>query len=751
MTHNRSFLNFYKTTSSHLFTAIFNLFIFLPYYFSVIRLLTTLLHPWKHLVAHKTRPGFSLEEWAGRISFNAISSGVGFVMRCLVLVTYVLIQMLFVLSLPFVILAYTLLTPFLYLGSFFEKPADERKRVLRQDFFKKRLLDEDNQAVVSQWFEVFYATYINKTPWWHLNSLFATPPLGRDWSAGYTPNLNRFSEELTKGKTHFKTLVDREKEIQQLSLVLSKSEEANVVVVGDEGVGKHTIVEALAKSIFEGKINPMLAYKRILKLDMERVIAQASDVSQKEALLKSLFEEARDAGNIIIFIDNFDKYISSGTSERIDLTTSIASYARSGQIQFIAITTPFFYQKYVITNAAINRLFEKIDVFEISQKEAMEILLKAAFEIESRFHLIIPYETIKETIEKSNFYITTIPFPEKAISLLDEACVYLTEQTINKNRSSIVTPEMIDAILTQKTHIPVRLNQSLKNKLINLESLLSQRIISQKEAIDKLSAAMRKSFTLASSRKKPLASFLFLGPTGVGKTETAKALSAVFFGSDDYLIRFDMSFYQNQNDIATLIGSIASGNPGLLTVAIREKPYGVLLLDEIEKGHKDLLNIFLTVLDEGYFTDGVGKKVDCKHLIVIATSNAGSGFIFQQSAVAVGLPSQNEIVNYIISKRLFTPEFLNRFDGVILYQPLGPEALLIITKHMLDVVAGEAQKTYGIRLSISEAFLQQLITKGWDRQFGARNMARVIRDQVEDKIARLVLTDKIKKGETMTF
>lgn len=760
MKSDRSFSHFLSQSGKNFFTGLFNIFIFLPYHFSITQLLKTLFYPWKHLVSVKTQAGFSFNEWAGRLAFNLISAGVGFFVRSSVIFFYIIIQMAYVLVLPLLILIYILLLPLLYLNFLLQKPEVERKRLLQETFLKKRLLAEENRQAVEAWFE-FYYQLVHKPAWWQLSSLFSAPPIGRDWSMGYTPTLDRFAEELTKPKAHFPLLVDREKEIQQIELTLAKSAGAHVVIAGEEGVGKHTIVEALAKRIYDGRCNPVLAYKRIIKLDLEKIMSQSVDMSQKEALLKSLFEEAKAAGNIILLIDRFDRYISGGAAERIDLTLPIAEYARTGGLQFFGITTPFYYQKYVAANDTIQRLFEKVDVFEIPPKEALEILMKTAFAFEARFHVIIPYETLKETIDKSQFYITTIPFPEKAITLLDEACVYATESAKNRHDSLIITPEIIDLVLSKKTHVPVRLDQSFKDILLNLESLLSQKIISQKAAIGGLATALRKSFTLASSRKKPLASFLFFGPTGVGKTETAKALAQVFFGSAESLIRFDMSFYQTTNDIITLIGSLESGNPGLLTTAIRQKPYGVLLLDEIEKAHKDLLNIFLTVLDEGYFVDGYGKRVDCKNLMIIATSNAGSDMIYgfskseqnteQNVGTTLGLSLPGNLLDRLVAQKIFTPEFLNRFDGVILYQPLNQEALTVIAQLSLKRLAEEVYKTHGVLLSVSETFLQHLVAKGYDPHFGARNLARVIRDEVEDKIAQLLLADKIHKGETVRF
>ncbi len=315
-----------------------------------------------------------------------------------------------------------------------------------------------------------------------------------------------------------------------------------------------------------------------------------------------------------------------------------------------------------------------------------------------------------------------------------------------------ITPDIIDVVLTKKTHIPITLDATFKKKLLNLESVLGEHIIAQSESIAQLSSTLRKSFTLASSRKKPLASFLFLGPTGVGKTETAKALAQVFFGSTDYLIRLDMSFYQSTADISALVGSINTGNPGILTASVRERPYGVLLLDEIEKAHADLINIFLTVLDEGYFTDGYGKRVDCKNLMVIATSNAGADVLFNQSTEGKNTVFlQRELINHLVKARIFTPEFLNRFDGVILYRTLQKDALLMLAKKMIASIAKDMYHTHGITLQMTDEFMHVLIEKGYDQQFGARHMARVIRDEVEDKVAQMILANKVVKGGTIRF
>ena len=259
---------------------------------------------------------------------------------------------------------------------------------------------------------------------------------------------------------------------------------------------------------------------------------------------------------------------------------------------------------------------------------------------------------------------------------------------------------------------------------------------------------MRRAFLLLGKRKKPLTSFLFLGPTGVGKTETAKALSEIFFGNEKFMIRFDMSQYQTKEDIIKLIGSSETSDPGLLTDAIREQSYGVLLLDEIEKADKSLLNIFLTILDEGYFTDGYGKKVDCKNLVIIATSNAGADYIFQKMKFGQPIPT-NELIAYLIDKRLYSPEFLNRFDGVIAFQPIQSNSMVPIARKMLTAIEKQIYDLYKVKLQVSDATLAAVLQKNFDPAFGARNLDRVLRNEIEDQVAQIILAGKAQPGSTI--
>jgi len=704
----KSFWQYYRDSLHNFGEALINIFIFLPYFFSVSTLLKTLFQPWKNLIVKKTFVGFSFSDWANRFAFNIISRSICAIMRLFIIAFYFILQTMSMIVLPFIALSFFLFTPIFYLFSLTQKTVQEEKDIFKKRFIENHLINNENLSQVEKWFEEYYKQHIRKMTWWKLQNLFSYPPLARDWAVGYTPILDQYTVDLATPSYlhHIKNIVDRKKEITEIEQILTKSVESNVIVVGEEGVGKHTIIDALAKKIYLGKTNTTLMYRRILKMNMEKVFGEKN--------FEDLLKEAEQAKNIILFIDNIDKYV--------DLTNSIEKFTKSNLIQVIGVTTPSAYQNFVYSNEKINRIFNKVDVYEISLEEAENILLDAVYSFELLYNVFIPYETIKEVVKKSEFYLTSIPFPEKAVDLLDSACVYAKQK--------IVTPEIINIVLTEKTHIPTTISKQIKEKLLNLETLLFSKIIQQDEAVKKLSSALRRSFLLIGKRKKPLASFLFLGPTGVGKTETAKAIADVFFSNDidvqtghaPSLLRFDMSEFQSKYDIPKLIGD--SNDPGLLTSAIRKQGYGVLLLDEVEKADRDLINIFLTITDEGYFIDGLGKKVDCKNLAIIATSNAQS-------------------------ENVFSLEFLNRFDGIIKFESLNRESINILAKKIIAKISLDIFKLYKVKVFVSEKTIDLVSKKGFDPKLGARNLERTIRDEIEDKIAKFIFEGKTKPGETI--
>lgn len=705
--------------------------------------------PWKNLHQAKTRPGFSFEEFFARISFNIVSRLVGAMMRGTIIIGFIFMEIFFVIALPAISIAFAISLPLQYFFERGKSSEDVKKDLMKKRFVLDHALSPANTTIVEQWFELLYQSF-HQLPWWNRTVLFATPPLGRDWTAGYTPTLDQFATEIGPVAGHESKMVGRSEELNRIEQILSKSAGANVILVGDEGVGKQTLVQMLANRIYEAKSNPVLVYKRILHLDMQKILAVEADFIKREEILKNLLSEAAAAKNIIIAIFDFDKYVSNDTG-RVDLSSILAEYARSPSLQFLALSTPALYQKYIFQSDKIAKSFDKIDIVEVTNAETAQILLRLSPTFERKNHLIIPYETIMDIVDKSANYITGVPFPEKAIDLLDDLCSSAASQKLSK-----ITPDFVTTLIEKKTHVPVRIAGDLQEKLVKLEELLRTRIVGQDSAVHRLTGAIQKAFVINRNRKKPLASFLFLGSTGVGKTETAKAVAAIFFGSEDKIQRFDMSLYQSKLNIPQLIGSSDSGNPGLLTESIRQNPYGVLLLDEIEKADHDLLNIFLTIFDEGYFTDGFGKRVDCKNLIIVATSNAGSDYLYKMASstnLSGNTTTINEqsVVDYLVANKIFLPEFLNRFDEVIVYYPLSSAAIMELAHKKIGVISKDIATKKQITVNVSDAYLTNLMQKGYNPQFGARNMERIIREEVEGRLAQLILNDQAKPGTVVEF
>ncbi len=743
---NEDFNVFIARRIHELKIAVVNIFIFLPYFFSIEELIRTLFAPWKQIVTYKTKKGTAIDEAMTRLGDNLVSRGMGFMLRLSVILAYLVLQTLLVIMLPLIIVFVIIFLPLDYiLHQSLLKP-EQKKEQLHQHFLKTRSSDPANLPIVEKWFEIYWQAR-HQVNWWQKERLFAVPPIGRDWNAGYTPTLDQFSVPIPQTMAETRNFIDRVSELSQVESALSKSQDANVIIVGPEGIGRDIIVRAFGKRLYEGKTNATLAYKRILKLDIDKLVAEKTDVMARTELLSTIFNEAKLAQNIILYIPQIEDYINA-ESGRTDFSSPIAEYAALPTLQFIATTTPHDYQKFIYPNKALTDTFERVEVKEIDQAGAIEIMLHTALTLEERHQVTISLEAVTTSVTLAHRYMKDRPLPESAIDLLDEACVAGTKQ-----QAKLITPEMVSALVEQKTHVAISPDQDFKNKLTALKESMSTRVIGQSGATEKIAATLSKSFILESDRPRPISSFLLLGPTGVGKTETAKTLAAILFDDESTLIRFDMSLYQNSADIARLVGNENSGEPGQLTAQIRERNFGVLLLDEFEKSNPDLLNIFLTILDEGYFMSAGGERVDCSHLIIVATSNAGADYLFQKSdSFNTNYQTiSDELINNIVAQKIYSPELLNRFDGVIVYSPLGKEAIVKIAHRIIKSVASKLQQNQGITLQVGDSFLQSLIDKSYDDRFGARNMQRIIETEIEDKIAAQILSQKISRGQTITF
>ncbi len=615
--------------------------------------------------------------------------------------------------------------------------------------FRKVLIDanlkKEDIENLSWWLESLRKRVEERKKWWQYENLMKRGTLAKEWTAGYTLNLDRYSTDWTETakKQRFPEIIGHQKEIEQAERILGRREYNNVLLVGEPGVGRKGIIQGLVKKSVLGESLPGVNYKRVIELDMPALLASISDVEEVEATLDKIFREAISAGNIVLVIDEFHNFISVKPGPgKIDISGVISSYLHLPEFQIVAITTYAGLHRNLEQNSSILNLFAKIEAAEVSERETMMILENLTLALEQKYKLFISYPALREIVALTARFMPSLPFPKKAVDLLDELVIYVKKSTKDK----VVLPRHVAKIITEKTEVPVgELEGKEKEVLMNLEKLIHQRIINQDEAVKEVSTALRRARAEVTVHKGPMGTFLFLGPTGVGKTETSKALAQIYFGSEARMIRLDMSEFQAVKDISRLIGG--KGEEGLLTTPVRESPFSLILLDEIEKAHPNILNLFLQVLDEGFLTDGLGQKVDFKNSIIISTSNAGYQIILAALKEKAEWPSvKQKLLDYIFEKGIFRPEFINRFDAVVVFQPLSKENLLAIAELMLQSLKKNL-KEKGIDFKIAQPLKEKIVELGYDPTFGARQMRRVIQDKVENALASALLSGKLKRGD----
>jgi len=598
------------------------------------------------------------------------------------------------------------------------------------------------------WWEIIEEKRVKAKRFWEYDNLAKQASMGSSWAATYTIALDKYSKEwheLVAGLS-LKDIIGYKEEIEQAERVLSSPNINNLLLVGEPGVGLDNIIMAIAIKSSQGLSSPQINYKRIIELNLPQMLAQLKTVEDVEESLERIFKEVASAGNVILIIKEFHNFVLRESSPgAIDITGLMAQYLALPEFPVIVTTNYQGLHKRIEENPSILNLFSKVEVIEPTASQTLMLLQKRVPGLEAKYNKFISYPALEQAVDLSGKYIADEPFPKKAREVLEEAMVYLSTM-----HQKWLLPEHIHRVITQKTEVPVgRVEKKEKEMLLQLEDLIHQRIINQEEAVKEVSTALRRARARLQDRKGLIGGFLFLGPTGVGKTETSKALSEIYFGSEEKMIRLDMSEFQSQEDIPRLVGS--PGNEGLLTTKVRENPFSLVLLDEIEKAHPNILNLFLQVLDEGYMTDGLGRKVSFSNTIVIATSNAGYKIILEN----LGGESSSELVkqkmfDYFFDKGLFRPEFINRFDAVVIFKSLSKQNLLDISHLMLSKLEkGLAQKN--IDFIITDELKSRIVEIGYDITFGARNLKRTIQDKVENPIAEALLRDEIKKGDTITL
>ncbi len=584
---------------------------------------------------------------------------------------------------------------------------------------------------------------------WLRENLRRSVPIGKGWEYGYTITLDRHSLELSNyDPTEYRLVlpIGYDEEIEMAKLVLMKEEQNNVLLMGESGVGKKAIMHHIAKQILEGKAGEQLDEKRIMLVDLGSTIsAVMNEGGDPEHALHSLFQEAAFAGNIILAIDEIGKYLDPGHKSSVNIAAVLDKYLMLPSFQVIATTTRNNYHSLIEKQEGIVKNFDVVEIEEPSDEEAIKILLQKFSQIEHDC-VVFTYQAIREIVRRSSQLGKIMPLPGRAIGFANSVLLYWEKNYADKG--GIIGIEDVFRVMSIKTG--TKQGQILKDereKLMGLEDLLHSRVIGQDGAVIQIANSIRKMRAGIRDIKKPVGSFLFLGPTGVGKTETAKALAEVHFGNEERMIRIDMSEYKTQDSIGRLIGSQVSGEMGILTSKTKDSPFSLILLDEIEKAHSDILDLFLQVLDEGYITDGFGEKISFRGTIIIATSNAGAPLI--KEMVEQGVEAEElrkRLVDHIVKEGMFRVEFLNRFDSVVFFRALENNQMKEVISLMLNKFAERVSREKNISVKFGENVVDCVIEKGYDPVFGARSINRYISDKIEDKIATKIISKDVERG-----
>lgn len=559
-----------------------------------------------------------------------------------------------------------------------------------------------------------------------------------------TPYLNSFSSDLTM-LAHFGQLnqcVARVNEIDEIYQVTAGGQH-NVLLVGEYGVGKKTIVEGIAQSIIAGEVPDRLKDKRLVRLSISAMLAGTTPAGAVERL-QNIMREISRARNVILFIHNLHELIgvSAGAEGSLDMADALAEFLSGNRFFTIATTTPENYSQHIL-NSSVKDMFAKVDIVEMSENQAIQVLESQAGILEYKHNVFFSYDAIAKAVEYAIKFIHENYLPGNALELMTEAAVFARNK---KGVNSLVTKEEVAEVVTEKTKIPLSaISSDESGKLMLLEEEMRKRVIGQEEGVAAVANALRRARAEIRSAKRPIANFLFLGPTGVGKTELAKTIAEIYFGGENRMIRLDMSEYQDKDSIYRLIGMPGSKGAGILTEAARRTPFSLLLLDEIEKADRDVLNLFLQVMDDGRLSDASGRVYDFTNIILIATSNAATAYAQEELKKGV---SHDDLLNRLLHgelKNYFRPEFLNRFDGIILFNALSRVDIKKIAGLMFARIAKDMEKK-GIELRATDEALEFFADAGFDIEFGARSMRRVLQEKVENKLAELFLRGKLKRG-----
>ncbi len=582
--------------------------------------------------------------------------------------------------------------------------------------------------------------------WWGEERLLSYTGIGLSWASGFTPFVDKFAR-LPSGSFWEDIIYGHENKVEELINTLARQRQSNVLLVGDPGVGRLGIIRNLARSIKMGTAHADINGQRLLYINIAELIAQGTSGAGQMSVVSHALREMERSGNIIAVIDGLSSALGEAGEQRVNLTEILLPFLASMTVRVVVMTSQEDYHLRLKSNQELTQYFEVVLVPSLSEEDTLKRLALTIPAIERKAKLTIPYITIRELIEGTSSIMPHVPFPERAFDFLEEAIVLAQTK-----KASVLKPEHIYTLISRKIGINLgSMKANERTKLLNLEKIMHKRMVNQDAAIKTVAKAMVRARAEVRSTKRPIGTFLFLGPTGVGNTETSKTLAETYFGSEDHMVRLDMSEFQGNDGVARLIGSIDQP-VGRLTSLIADNPFTVLLLDEFEKADEQVHQVFLQVLDEGFLTDVSGRKYSFLHTIIIATSNAGAELI-RQAAKNGKIPEgfSDKLKDHILSKNILRPELLNRFDSVVTFSTLSPDHIKQIAKLMLRKLNKRIDEEHGVTVAITDELINFLIEIGYDPEFGARPMTRAIQDTVEYAIAQMILKGELNPGQTITL
>ncbi len=619
-----------------------------------------------------------------------------------------------------------------------------------QDLFNDLSINPEQLRQVINWLMIndqLYETYSRQR---RLSRYKPKNSMNKSMTAVATPYLDRFGYDLTLAARYgnLELCVGRQPEIEEIFRVIEAGTNS-VVLVGLPGVGKTTIIEGIAQLMVTEDVPAVLHDKRMVSLSLPRLVAGAKTPGVLEERLLRIHQEMLRAGNVILVIENIhDIYgINTQGGEGLDLSEVVADLIADERFLVVTTSNPYEY-RHSIAGKALGAKLQKIEINETDKQQTMAVLIAKVNYYEYKYKVFFSLGALNKAIDLANRFMHDFHLPEKAIKILEEVAVYVLKY---KGEKSLITSEDVAQLVSTKVNIPLtKISQDESTKLLNLEEEIHQYIINQAEAVRAVASALRRARTELRDEKRPIVNLLFLGPTGVGKTELAKTVALTYFGSSDSMIRLDMSEYQSKESIGRLLGTEQNPKGGLLTEGVKQNPFAVLLLDEIEKAHSDILNIFLQVMDDGRLTDWSGQVIDFTNTIIIATSNAGSQFIQDQLRAGTNVAVIKEMLLVEKLKEVFRPEFLNRFDNIVVFTPLSQEHISQIAKLMI-IKSQKRLQQKGIHLEVTDGAVSELAKAGFDPLFGARPMRRVIQEQIDDALAKYLLTGQINRRDVVIF